>query len=37
MHVFAVNPCGGPPDVKTHLEARVRNVEPVVRSFLWLF
>ena len=26
VHVFAVNPYGGPPDVKTHLEAKVRNV-----------
>jgi hypothetical protein len=31
----AVNPYGGPPDVKSHLEARVRNVELVVRSFSW--
>jgi len=31
VHVFAVNPYGGPPDVKSHLEARVRSVELVVR------
>ena len=31
VHVFAVNPYGGSPDVKSHLEARVRNVELVVR------
>ena len=37
VHVFAVNPYGGPPDVKSHLEARVRNVVLVVRSFSWLF
>jgi hypothetical protein len=37
VHVFAVNPYGGPPDVKSHLEARVRIVELVVRSFSWLF
>ena len=37
VHVFAVNPYGGPPDVKSHLEASVRNVELVVRSLSWLF
>ena len=37
MHVFAVNPYGWPPDVKTHLEARVRNFELVVRSFSRFF
>jgi len=37
VHVFAVNPYGGPPDVKSHLEARVGNVELVVCSFSWLF
>jgi hypothetical protein len=29
----AVNPYGGPPDVKSRLEVRVRVVELVVRSF----
>ncbi|KIM42507.1 hypothetical protein M413DRAFT_444245 [Hebeloma cylindrosporum] len=29
VHVFAVNPYGGPPDLQSHLEARVRNVELV--------
>ena len=37
MHVFAVNPYGGPPDVRSHLEARVGNVELVVRSFSEFF
>ena len=33
----AVNPYGGPPDVKNRLEVRVRIVGLVVRSFSWLF
>ena len=37
VHVFAVNPYGGPPDVKSHLEASVRNVELVVRPSSWVF
>jgi hypothetical protein len=32
VHVFAVNPYGGPADVRSHIEARVRNVELVVGS-----
>ncbi|TFK70484.1 hypothetical protein BDN72DRAFT_856888 [Pluteus cervinus] len=27
VHVFSVNPYGGPPDVASHVEGRVRNVE----------
>jgi len=32
VHVFVVNPYGGPADLKSHLEASVRNVDLVVRS-----
>lgn len=36
VHVFAVNPYGGKPDERSHLEARVRNGSELVRicSFL---
>ena len=39
VHAFAVNLYGaaGCEAVKTHLEARVRNVELVVRLFSWFF
>jgi hypothetical protein len=37
VHVFAVSPYGAPPDVKSHAEARVRNVELLVCSFSWSF
>src|ERR1700733_7743977 len=34
VHLFAVNPYGGKPDHRSHLEGRVRNVDEVVsRSF----
>lgn len=33
VHVFAVNPYGGKPDHRSHLEGRVRNVAELVR--LW--
>jgi len=36
VHVFAVNLYGGLPDVKSLLEASVRNFELVVRSFFML-
>jgi len=37
VHVFAVNPYGGPADVRSHLEAKVRNVELVVCSISFVF
>ena len=32
VHVFAVNPYGGKPDNKSHLEGRVQNVSELVSS-----
>lgn len=37
VHVFAVNPYGGKPDIASHLEGRVRNVDFFVRFSLFLF
>ena len=35
MHLFAVNPSGGPPDHRSSLGGRVRNVDAVVSSALF--
>ena len=32
VHVFGVNPYGGKPDVRSHVEGRVRNVDVIVRT-----
>lgn len=37
VHVFAVNPYGGRPDVRTHLEGRVRNGDVLVSFLVWLW
>lgn len=37
MHVFAVNPYGGSPDVKSHLEGRMKNIQLVLHCVFHLF
>ena len=39
VHVFGVNPYGGKPDVRSHVEGRVRNVDVIVRNsfYIWCF
>jgi hypothetical protein len=33
IHIYAVNPYGGKPDLRSHLEGRIRNAETAVRTF----
>ena len=37
VHVFPVNPYGGKADIASHLGGRVRNVDAIVRFFVFLF